>query len=320
MVAGNKAVSMVKNLRRAHRDLLLLIEPASHAGEVATEEAPFILPPSEGELFSVSLDEVLDGQRSNGADIAITPTGYIRPQDSDALKAVIREGNALQRNDVVILMPVHYTWLLKDELLQIIAVIKMSRHPVALALGDQQDPLDHKGVPAGLRLLVREAPNTILWRTDLAAFDALAHGAFAAAVGVLPSLRHVVEPGERGFSPNPGDRTPRVLVGQLLRYVKASRMQQEWFASAEPWTCGCPACEGGAIDRFEGNTDDKSAAHLHNLLMINTLHEELLKIGHTGRRLWWMDQLVEAKIQHEVLSSHTGRIVKLPNVLEKWLE
>jgi hypothetical protein len=96
-------------------------------------------------------------------------------------------------------------------------------------------------------------------------------------------------------------------------------MQKEWFASATPWTCDCPACGGGAIDRFDGSAKAKAEAHLHNLLAVNALHEELLKAGH-GRRLWWIGQLEEAKIQHEVLSSHTNRIVEFPAVLKKWLE
>jgi hypothetical protein len=265
------------------------------------------------------LGDVLDAQREAGAALAVTPTGYIDTADSDAAKAVVEVANHLDRDDVLLLLPCHWTWAREPNVSQLVAIAGRSKHPVAIALADDGDPLAHTGVPNGIRRLASETPWMMPWRTDLAAFDAFAHGARAAAVGLLPSQRHAVKPGQRGRAIDPSNRTPNVLVPELLRYVRARYMHDEWFASARPWTCSCPICRGRAVDRFSGSDADRLQAHIHNLVGLGAMHLDM-RSGGPSAALWWKDRLHDARIAHERLEAHTSTKAKMPPVLEAWLQ
>lgn len=189
---------------------------------VATSEAPFGLKTSYGwrNLDVAGLNEILDGQRDNKASYAVTPTCFI-PADpmgeASVLKAVIRQVNQLPRQDTVVLLPCSWRWLKRSSLLLLAQQIQACRHPVALIMQADGDPLERKQAPEGLRQLCRFCPRLALWRTDLAAFDAMTHGALGAAVGASAVLRHGVAPrpdnGGGGHKPY-----PVVLVRCLLRY------------------------------------------------------------------------------------------------------
>jgi hypothetical protein len=226
---------------------VILTEPTSTA-VWATKETPFALDTSG--LFPEDLDEVLDAQVQAGATVAVTPTAVFKAGDSEAMKSALERVNRLDRDDCVFLLPIHYRWLDKDNIRQLIAIVTHSRHPVAIALADSfSNPLEHKGAISGYRRLFEAAPWAMPWRADLGAFDAMARGARAAAIGQLPSLRRLAFPDKGGFSSDKSDTSPHVLLPKQLRYRRSSKMQQEWFASALADTCPCPHCDGREIDR-----------------------------------------------------------------------
>ncbi len=315
VVVSNKPYETVRVLREAYPDLILAIEPDASAGAFATEDDPFVLP--SGGLFRMPLTEVLDQQVRNGASFAITPTGYMPLGEAGPLKQAVIRANELDRDDVVLYVPCDPKWLRQPALKQFLAILKRSRHPVALALGHKMDPLAEKGVPEGLRTLSAAVPWVMPWRTDLAAFDAMAHGAKAGAVGILASQRHASIPHQKAWSPNVTDRTPRVLVPELLRYVRAGLLQ-DWFGSSKPWPCGCQICDGRAIDRFTSSPDDHIEAHKHSVAGLLALHDEMYASGHEVS-LWWTQRLRSAEVAHQRLEADTSVKIPLPAVLKTWL-
>lgn len=317
IVAGANAYRTVRSLRWQYPDLVMLVEPTSTA-VWATKEAPFVLETSG--LFDEELGDALDAQLQIGASVAVTPTAVCNAGDSEAMKAALKQVNELDRDDFVFLLPVHYRWLDESNIKQLIAIVTRSRHPVAIALADSSsNPLAHKGAIPSYRRLFEAAPWAMPWRADLAAFDALAHGARAAAIGQLPSLRRLTFPDKGGFSSDKSDMSPHVLLPKLLRYRRSSKMQQEWYASAPADTCPCQHCGGRDIDRFNGSGEQRLQAHLHNLHETTTMRQEIE--GFTTEQIasWWKRRLLDVEYEREALRGRIGVDVKATPDVEEWL-
>lgn len=319
IVTGAEACTAVRELRSQHPDLTLLVEPAS-IKQYASAERPFILDDTDA-LFPLQLTDVLDGQLTCGASVAVLPAGVIDAGDAAAAKAVVRGANAIDRDDVVLPLFLHYRWVADQDVSQLIAIARRSRHPVAIALVDSTgDPLSHPGVAAGYRRIFTEVPNAMPWRADLGAFDALAHGAFAAAIGQLPSLRRVAAPGKTSMASRPGEHYPHILVPQLARYSRSNHMQTAWFANADPYCCPCPHCQGRAIDRFNASPEQRLQGHLHNLDRVAALHNEIAGHGQDRVKTWWRSRLQQAEWEHQELRGRTGVDVDLPPVVSTWIK
>ncbi len=312
IVAGAAASGTVRSLRIAYDDLTMLIEPRS-IEQWATVEAPFVLD-ADG-LFP----ETLDGQIENGASIAVTPTGVVNAGDIAALKEAVRRVNELDRDDIIFLVPLHYRWLDKNNIRQLIAVLKQSKHPVAIALADgSANPLSHRGTIPSFRRLFRELPWAMPWRIDLAAFDALAHGAHAAAVGQLPSLRRVAFPGKTPFASDKSDTTPTVLRAKLLRYSRCSWMQLAWYASGVSDPCSCPHCKGRDVYRFNGSNEDRLQAHLHNLYMITEMRRSISGFPAEDILRWWQRQLSDVDYARQTLKGLVGVDINETADVKEW--
>lgn len=316
VIAGATPLRRLAVIKRNLPNLTVMVEPSS-VEDWATAEHPFSLD-TDG-LFPVRLSDVLDEQIRAGADVAVTPTRVFRAVDSDAMKTALLEVNNLDRDDVLFLLPVHHRWLSNDNIKQFIAVISRSRHPVAVALADSRaNPMSHSGVVANYRRLFEEAPWAMPWRADLAAFDALAHGAGAAAVGQIPSLRRIAFPGEQGYSSDKRDMSPHVLLRRLLRYRRTSKMQTEWFASKPADACQCAHCNGQGIDRFDSSNEQRLSAHLHNLHEVTAMREELDGLATADIALWWQRQLIDVEYECQALKGRIGVDVKVTADVRAW--
>jgi hypothetical protein len=316
--SGSRRVTF-STLAAAFPGMPLFREPSSAATHLATAAQPFLLGEPDA-LVPLTLSEILDNQIAGGASGALTPTGFIPAGDADAMKAAVHIANGLDRRDTLLWMPAWYTWAREPDVSQFIAIARRSAHPIALTLGDAGDPLKHPGVPEGLRRIVAEVPRLVVWRTDLAGIDGLVHGALAAAVGVTAGLRHTTEPGKNGFSPNPADRTPRVLLDHMLRFVTARKMQEEWFASTPAPSCDCDVCGGHQLDRFTSVPADHIEAYRHNIVRLTAMHTDLLACGTSGlaRKDWWREWLEDARAAHTELEGQISSKVPFPAVLESW--
>ncbi|WP_234442064.1 hypothetical protein [Streptomyces sp. NRRL S-1448] len=322
VLTGAAAAVRCREIRNARPETVVITDHGSHTEQIATVDAPFGLKTRWGwrELDVSGLNEALDGQRDNKASCAVTPTCFIpndRTADDAVLKAVIRQANQLRRQDTVVLMPCSWHWLKRSHLSALAEQIQACRHPVALILQADGDPLERVQVPEGLRQLCRSCPRLVLWRTDLAAFDAMAHGALGAAVGASAVLRHGVapRPGNGGGGHKP---YPVVLVRRLLRYHRVARLQ-DWFAHIAPWTCDCAVCRGAALTRFTGSDADVVAALQHTVRELYGLHAELDATLPGDERIgWWRQQLADAWEYHRLLASQTDTELAFPKVLQAW--
>ncbi|MFF7376417.1 hypothetical protein ACIP4Q_07385 [Streptomyces massasporeus] len=322
VLTGAAAPRRCREIRSSLPKTFVAMDYGSHTQRTGTADAPFGLRTDYGwrELDLAGLDEILDGQRDNQASCAVTPTCFI-PADqvgaATVLRAVIRQANQLRRRDTVVLLPCSWRWLRPPSLALLAEQIQSCRHPVALIMQADADPLERAQAPEGLRQLCRSCPRLVLWRTDLAAFDAMAHGALGAAVGASAVLRHGVAP--RPDNGGAGHRPyPVVLVRKLLRYHRVTTLQ-DWFAHIAPWTCDCPVCGGASFTRFTDSRADVVAALQHTVCELYSLHDELDATLPGDERIgWWRQKLSDAWEYHRLLAARTGTEVPFPKVLQAW--
>lgn len=314
-------------IRRSFPGLVVAADLCENEEYPATAQEPVALPDFGGtlleELDPLSVvEQHLQSQFAAGTDIGVIPGRVVPAEDSDALAALIDLSNRVRRADVIVRVPVHYPWLREpDSVGQLIAIISKSRHPVALSVSHEQDPMKVEGVPAGFRKVVDALPRLVIpWKTDLAGIDAFARGAMATSVGVIPGLRHSRPPKARGRRIDRDDKTPRVFVPQLLRYVRVSYMRDQWFASTDPLTCDCRACAGRPLTRFTGAAADLREAAAHNAAGITALHRHLASVPRQHRPVLWREKLQEAEIEHEAFSTRIEQKVPFHPVLRFWLE
>ena len=315
---GSKASSGVQQLRREGFDGVLLIDSESYGKADATADAPFVLP--KDTLYEVTLEQVLNDQRACGANLALTPTGYLRAGDSAALKAAAGIVGALGRDDVLFSVPIDIAWLGNDHISHLIAVLARLETPKAVFLGGQFDPLDrYKAAVANLRRLVAEAGHIAVLRTDLNGFDVLCHGGFAASIGTGGSLRHTIPFGETRRSSNPEDKSPSVLYPDLMAFFRGSTIAKRFANARAP---ECSICDGRPLDTFLGQKDS-SAAHAHG---VHTWSEWITDMIDqptlADRATWWRNRSSGALAEYEVVNARIDQPdgFEAPKALRAWAE
>ena len=325
VVVGEHSGDAARNLRAGYPDLVVIQQPAVFKSRIASAESPFPFAADPGYdqalfAFEQTLDDYLDAQLSNGASAAVLPTGFMPPGAHRALSAAVKTANALDRDDVVLHLPLSYKWLAAAaDRTKLINAVCRSRHPVAISLAHKSDPASQAGVVAGIHELIGAAGNRVsLWHCDLGVLDALAQGALGGAVGVTSTNRHIVDPGETAHSPLVHDRTPNVLIPAHQRYGKAEHMARNWYANGGDPTCGCRTCHGRAITRFAATDADKLEAHRHNLALITATQRRLLNAS--NRRLAWAEILADAVAAHQATASATGVLsIRPEGALKQWI-
>ncbi|GAA2696086.1 MULTISPECIES: hypothetical protein [Actinosynnema] len=306
VITGKRSASTILQLRRAGYTGPLVSDSEGYLDGFATEDAPFILPSSDNVLdasFRVSLDDVLTAQRRNGATVALTPTGYIDVGESEALKAACTEFARLGRDDAVLSLPIDVGWLHEEHFPQLFAVLSRFEQPAALFLGAQFDPLSrNKRSTGNLRKLIAEAGPLALFRTDLAAFDAMTHGAFAASIGTGGSLRHVVRKGA-GPRSRVKDPSPSVLHPELMGFFKGALLATKFANLVPAQTCDCGTCDGRELTRFLGRAES-AEAHAHGIRVWSEWVEEMLSLPTLADRArWWKEKCARAVGHHDVVNT-----------------
>ncbi len=324
ILCGKKAVNKALDLRAGEFTGVLLTDPAVYEVQVATADDPFPHADESTFAFDDPLAVSLAEQRAAKVTAPLTPTGYIRAEDSDALKAVVSRVVALDDPSVVLCVPVDVAWLRDEEpARQLIAYLKGVKNPKALMLGGQMDPLGRYAKAVGnLRRVIQEVPSTALLRADLAAFGALADGAAFTSFGTTSRLRHIVPPGEKAKTTPGFAQSPHVLFPELMDFFLGATLAKR-FAFAEAPLCGCSACAGRrTLDSFSHNGDGlPAAAAAHNVAVLmewlRTLHA--VKPG-AERRQWWQERCRLAEEHYPLVNAATGRAgrFKVPEQLKRW--
>lgn len=319
-VGGSNAALKIADYRDAgFDDLILVPDLEAYCKRTATTEEPFELPETLGD----GLEAALDDQLARGATVATTPSLYVAAGDSASLKAQVRRVAALQREDTIYVAAVAVAWINDTFIDQFIAVLRMVGKPIALRLGGQFDPLaQFKDAPGNLRRLEAEVPHLMRLSTDLSAIDGLCHGAFAGAIGLTGTRRHLVPPEEKAQSgPSNGPVPPSVLVSELLRFIWTTTLLKK-FANSTPPSCSCTVCQGQRLTRLLDPKEDKLEARSHNIAvwsdLMLTLHRDLpLRADRAG---WWKKRCQVAVTHHEILNNQLGnpKAFKPPEVLTRW--
>ncbi|MCE7009999.1 hypothetical protein LWC34_45415 [Kibdelosporangium philippinense] len=258
VLAGANTNGRMRLLEDSGYDGVVLVDPAAYEKHVATPDAPFWIP--EDQMLPMTLDEMLNQQLVAGVTAAITPTKFIRAGDTDSLKAAARQVKALGRNDVIFAVPLDVSLLDRRYIRQVTAILVDVGRPVGLVLGGQLDPLTHAAsrIIQNLRLLAATI-DLFPMRTDFNAFDLVAHGAFAGAIGISGAVRHAVEP------PQPAlfivrDPSPSVLVPELMCWWKGSKLGKLFGARQNLIPrCPCAVCGSKRLSRFQRQADENEA-------------------------------------------------------------
>ena len=323
VMTGPNADTRASQLRSTGYRGVLLIDSAAYMTHTATSKEPFLLPQ---DLLFATLDECLDFQRARGADAVLTPTGYIPVAASKALKAVIEAAERIKREDAIVVMPIDIAWLNAEHINQLIAACNKIRQPKAVILIGQFDPMAaFKQTAENLRRLVSEAEQVALLRTDLAALDAMAHGALFAGIGADSSIRHAVPVGERPQKAESNSKGwaqyPNVLMPELMRFCGTQGLARR-YANAEPARCGCPVCDGRGLDRFNSSDGEtRIESEDHNAYVWGAWVNEMTTVTPGGERhQWWRDRCARALGRYELenVRIEQPRGFKPPKPLRAW--
>jgi hypothetical protein len=301
----------------------LLIDQAVYTVSAATEETPF---PYTGEP-TLFLDDPLQlslaEQREAGATLPMTPTGYIRAEDSDALRAAVTRVMELDDPSVIFAAPVDVAWLRDEESVrQLIAYLQMIKGPKAIMLGGQMDPLSrYAKAVSHLKRLVGEVVDVALLRTDLAAFGALAAGASFTAFGTSSTYRHIIAPGETAKTGGGFPNSPHVLFPDLMAFYLGAKIAER-YAGAEAPTCYCASCKGrAALDSFTNIRGQvPAAAAAHNVAVLMEWLRTLKAVEPGERQSWWYDRCQKALDQYVVINTSIRQpgAFEPPKQLERW--
>ncbi|RBJ10503.1 hypothetical protein DRA43_02510 [Micromonospora provocatoris] len=291
-LCGPKAGEVLGKLRRGGYDGLLLADPSAYdgkkTGKAATEEEPFDLPLDR--LFGGDLTTVLQDQFDRGATVGVAPSRFIHAGHTGALKALVMGAQSIERDDVIVPVPIDVAWLRDEFVGKLIAWLRRIPHAKGLALGSQGNPTERfAAATKNLRTVVGEVPDLGLWRGDVqTAFDCMVHGAAFAVIGTGGSLRHVIPPDEEAESRRPYNHTPSVFIRDMLRYSMGEYIAQRYADSRAP-RCFCQACGGRGLEYFNSRrTEVRVAAQHHNALAWTQMLDDLF--GHATvaeRQRWW---------------------------------
>ncbi|MBB5494677.1 hypothetical protein [Nocardiopsis metallicus] len=301
VLVGPQAYKKARNLRRRGFHYPLLVDPGLYQEHPATEERPFPVPvraPAEEAAVSLfeedegnPLERSLQAQRAAGVTAAMTPSGYVRAEDSEALIAMVEATIAHGDPAVILVLPLDVTWFRDDaNTATVIAALQMYKGPKAIMLGGQMDPLSRFKQPVtNLCKVLTEVEDCSLMRADLAAFGALAHGAAFASIGATSSMRHIVPPGAKAQTGGGAyASSPHVLHHETLGFYLGSTLQNR-FAGARAPICDCTVCEERGLDRFLSRAgEDLKEAAAHNIEILRRLRDQLMaqEPGLPRQRSW----------------------------------
>lgn len=298
---------------RRRRDLEvecpIIFDPAMYETWKATPQIPFRGP--SGALAGRALDNFLREICKAGADAVLTPTGYIDATDVASLAAVLNAGPALNPQ-AIISLPLDIAWLTYHWVDILIDMAASTPAPKVLMLSElPRRPSAAKEILANLRLVANAVPQIGLFRTDLTAFDMMACGGLAGAIGSSSALRNLIPPSERGFVNKPraeeSSGSPDVLVRELVAYKPGNWLVARSGDSASS-ICHCKHCNGRSLSRFVGRNEWLDA-RLHSFsVWTEWLPSLLTDASLTQRQLSWIRLCQRGIESYEVFAKSASNL------------
>jgi hypothetical protein len=300
-------------LRRGGFDGALVLDPAKYDRDAPAHEQ---LP------FGGVLQDWVDRQAQHRVAAYLSPSAYVDDGDLGALQAIIDDGVEFCRlcsaaghpAPGFLVVPVARSWLTTN-LDPLVSRLVDAAVPVALMLGDPNDPLGTQAAIEGLVAIVTALDVVALMRSDLSAIGAVAWGAIMGSIGTLTSSRHFVQPTRRAGGVS-GDKTPSVLVETVASYVRGSKLEYV-EGDGGLLTCNCPVCDGRSLTRF-GQTIYASEAFFHNQHVWQAIAARVLGQADAAQPGAWravcelaLDALVELEVR-------TGVSFPPPGYLRAW--
>ncbi|MFJ9127816.1 hypothetical protein ACIRJS_27320 [Streptomyces sp. NPDC102340] len=322
VVSGAKALAKAGQLRQAGVfSGPMLVDPAVYTVQAATEDEPFPIPGGTQMAFGDHLANAVEEQLEHGASAALSPTGYLHAEDSDALLAAAEHIRELADPRLVFAVPLDVGWLRDDAVKQLIAVLQTVPGAKALMLGGQLDPLGHFPAAVGnLVQVLEQVPHCALLRADLAAFGALAHGAAFTAFGATSSQRHIVPPPQPAKTSGGGPGSPHVLVEDLMAFFLGRKIADR-FAAAQTPVCHCTACQGRALDTF-ATLKEQTPAAAHNAAVLSGWVRSFAAVEPVRRAAWWQQRCQNAVDRYDIVNTalrQPGAFAPPPQ-LKRWAE
>ncbi|MEO6086650.1 MAG: hypothetical protein ABIQ18_26405 [Umezawaea sp.] len=321
ILAGAKVHGRMRLMEESGYQGVVLADPAAYEKHLATPDAPFWTP--EGQALPMTLDGMLDQQLVAGAAAAITPTKFIRAGDTDSLRAAARQVKDLRRDDVIFAVPLDVSLLDRHYIRQVKAILVDAGCPVGLVLGGQLDPLAQAAsrIIKNLRQLAASI-DLFPMRTDFNAFDLVAHGAFAGAIGTSGSVRHAVEPPQKPFY-IVSDASPSVLVPEFMCWWKGSKLAKLFGARQHLIPqCPCAVCGGGRLARLRRGAD-KNEAMAHAVATWTGYASDMLDAPTMRLRAqYWKNICTYALQNHVMFAKQLQRVkpIEPQGPLKVWAE
>ncbi|MEU4419286.1 hypothetical protein AB0F81_01570 [Actinoplanes sp. NPDC024001] len=299
----------------------ILLDPDAYGHHRATPDKPFLLPDGGLEGTNPTLGDVLNAQINAGYTAACTPTGYIGAGDTASLQAAAQQVKALGRTDVLFVAPLDISLLDRAFFTQTQAILQDAGCPVALVLGKQGDPLTQSArIIPNLRTLAATVPLMPIC-TDFNGLDLMAHGAFAAAIGTGGSIRHTVPPPRKPFAFVQNDKSPSVLIPELMCWWKGSKINKLCGAApSRAPKCSCETCGNQALTRFLYE-EDQPEAIAHAVAAWSVIADGLLAQPTVRDRAeYWRNICHSAVAEHEMFAKRLRQVDPLPvqTPLKQW--
>ncbi|SIO87086.1 hypothetical protein [Nocardiopsis sp. JB363] len=309
----------------------MVLDPSAYESSYATAKEPFALESQQYlDTWRTGLGATLETLVSGPGDLVLTPTRYLRcdAEGTRALQEAVRQVNTVDLSNVVFAVPVDAGWLTDRREHLVSCLRRVRRVPTALILGAEGNPVKSRCRAQALRGVIDACPGTALLRTDLAALDAMVHGAAFASIGDTASVRHTTPPGRRGGPPG-SDPSPNLILPELMDYFRGSTLAEHLRDSRY---CLCDPCaewgetrgrgeEGRFPTHFQDSADTRDA-HAHNMAIWSRWWRELRSEASSDRmKARWRGMCKRAYNEYEWHNraiSPRENVFKAPPSLRYW--
>ncbi len=316
VLRGCGAASQVRGLRAVGDQQTLVVDVAAWATKDATPSKPLALPQGDA-LFHVGLDEWAHGHVRAGADAVLSPSLFVRADDWESARAVVRAGREKTRPDVWTLLATDAAALDPARLPALLDVVgeESAGHPMAFVFAGTGDPLAVGHRAAGLRALLAALPGSLIVGVDvLMGTDVAAHGG-TAAIGATGSLRRPSRPGDtgRGFA---NGFAPGAFLRDLWE-LRSPDTYADWYANSPSPVC--QECDGRAVDSFTGSPADKARVFAHNAhAWLDVADEISRRQPHAARQ--WLDAERRRGFEAHLALTGTGTALAADRLLRRLCE